>query len=387
MTNEMTNERSTSLNAIALNLAEQTISHALAFSQILTQLYLRSKPADGVTALRAAMSLVPELPHELDTHQVKVGKNGAIGSTYLTNEAALDTCFLLRAQLASFRPLGAEIIHSALNARAQVDETMRQILLIDWSAQGWNPQVMQTVNRYRTFVLGISRTSSAFAHADEGDQEEKFKTLLRDELIPECHKLAAQLIRTCLPQLREQKEQILAVGSETLTEFDGLWSKAVMPLFRFVISNSSHKLPPATKELLLNIDELGDVRDSLPEIFTSFAQQFNGSKTAPARLPRLDMSNFGQDNFRVVPEFAELCDFLVEVSDFTGLASLVAISYAELSLQMSLIKMDLVAYGLELDDDEQAQPLQAFFSAFAFASTKFAFSHKQLVDEVRNRES
>lgn len=383
----MTNEGSNSFNATALNLAEATISHALAYSQTLTQLYLRSKKADGVTALRAAMSLVPELPVEPDTHQVKFGKNGAIGSTYLTNEAALNTCFRLRAQLASFRPLGAEIIHSALNARAQVDETMRQIFLIDWSAQSWNPQVMQAVNRYRTFVLGISRTSSAFAYADEGDQEEKFKTLLRDELIPECHKLAAQLIRTCLPLLNEQKQQILAEGSDTLTEFDRLWSKAGMPLFRFVISNSSHKLPAPTKKLLQNIDELADVRDSLPEIFNTFAQQFSGSKAAPARPPMPNLSNFGQDNFRVVPQFAEFCDFLLEVNDFRGLASLLTISYAELSLQTSLIKMDLVAHGLELDDDKQAQPLQALFSALVFASTKLAFSHNQLVNEVRNRES
>ncbi len=56
-------------------------------------------------------------------------------------------------------------------------------------------------------------------------------------------------------------------------------------------------------------------------------------------------------------------------------------------MQMSLIKMDLVAYGLELDDDKQAQPLQALFSALAFASTKLAFSYNQLVNEVRNRES
>jgi hypothetical protein len=387
MTNEMTNERSTSLTAIALYLAEQTISHALAFSQTLTQLYLRSKPTDGVTALRAAMLLVPELPLELDSHQVKVGNTGTIGSTYLSNEAALDTCFRLRAQLASFRPLGAEIIHRALNARAQVDETIGQILLIDWSTESWNTQVMPAVNRYRTFVLGISRTSPAFARADESDQDEKFKTLLRDELIPECHKLASQLIRTCLPLLNEQRQQILAGGSDTLVEFERLWSKAAMPLFRFVISKSSHKLPAATKKLLQNIDELSDVRDSLPEIFTSFAQQFNGSKTAPARLPMLDMSNFGQENFRVVPEFDGLCDFLVEVRDFTGLASLLTISYAELSLQVSLIKMDLVAHGLELDDDKQAQPLQALFSALAFASTKLAFSNNQLIGEVRNSES
>ncbi len=387
MTNDKTDQGSASFNPIVLNLAEATISQALAFSQTLTQISLRSQPADGVTALRAAMSLVPELPIEPDAHQVKLGKNGAIGSTYLTNEAALDTCFRLRAQLASFRPLGAEIIHSALNARAQVDETMRQLLLVDWSAQNWNPQVMQAVNRYRTFVLGISRTSSAFAYADEGNQEEKFRTLLRDELIPECHKLAAQLIRTCLPLLNEQKQQILAEGSDTLTEFDRLWSKACMPLFRFVISNSSHKLPAATKKLLQNIDDLADARDSVPEIFNTFAQQFSGSKPTPARLPMPKLSNFGQDNFRVVPEFAELCDFLVEVRDFTGLASLLTISYAELSLQMSLIKMDLVAHGLELDDDKQAQPLQALFSALTFASTKLSFSYNQLVNEVRNRES
>ncbi|MDP3508582.1 MAG: hypothetical protein Q8T09_11370 [Candidatus Melainabacteria bacterium] len=379
-------------DVLSLNLADSIANQALGFSHTLAQLCLRPHKPDAVTELRRAMSLLPVNQEKVETalepapetYDIKLGKKDAfeLGSLQLSNEEALALCYRLRVELGSFRPLGAEIIHSAMHTRAQVESTMKQILLIDWSTQAWNSLLMQTVSRYYTFVLSISRFSSAFSEADE-DKSEKFKLLIQEELVPECHKIASSLIRTYLPMVFTTKESLLADGSENLKELDRLLKVAQMPLFNFCLFKAFKTLPMQTRDLLADKEDLSDVRDALPQIFTSYV---DGLKSQGHKnFEMSESSHYSPDNYLVVPEFAALVDFLKESGEFTGLDLLILLNYTEVVLTVSLLKIDLIEQVLDSGEKQLAGSLSQFYSALTSACSKLSFSNSQLVNELRQQ--
>jgi len=371
-------------DSVSTNLADQIASQALSLSNTLAQLCLYVRPTDGITLLQSVLKLVPEGEFGPDKYELSVGQTGSIGATNLTNELALSTSYLIRAKLLSYGPLGAEIIHAAAPARSAIDKTVRDILMLDWSTAGWNKQLMPTVAYYQSVVHSISKVSGIFADADEDKNPEKYKQHIRESLIPVCHKIAAQLIRAQLPIIATAKEALLEDASDTVLEFNRLWAVAQMPLFKFALLRSFQNLPSATRELLLNLNELADLRDQLPEIFSSFSAGLKTPKSKAELMSSISDSNhYAPDNFRMVSEFSDLIDFAKEASDFSGLETLIVLNFAELVMSINLVKMDLVQLALELDEAQFAQPLRSFFSALIFTATKLSYSNGQLVNEVR----
>ncbi len=372
-------------DAISLNLAGRIADQAVNFSQSLAQLYLRPHTPDGVTELRSTLALLPAKKStaepKVETFDVKLGKKESIelGSLQLSNEEALALCYQLRVKIAGFRPLGAEIIHSALFPRSQVEAIMLQVLKIDWSTQAWNPQLMLAANRYCEFILSISRQSTRFSDADE-DKTEKFKKLIHDELIPECHNIAAALIRGYLPTLFAAKENLLATGSPTLLEFANLWNDAQMPLFNFCLFKAFRTLPPSTRKLFATKADLSDLRDALPDIFTAYVAALKSKDTNRFDMP--ESSQYLPDNFLLVPEFVALVDFLKESGVLPGLDLLILFNYAEVILTVSLLKLDLIEQVLESGDKKFAEPLSQFCSALTFTCSKLSFSNSQLVSQI-----
>ncbi len=371
-----------SIDPVFLNLAQQIANQALLLSKDLTRLSLDQPKFDGIGLLQATLKLVPESTSAAaGQYQVAVGTTGQIGSTMLTNEQAVTSCYSLRAKLVSYRPFGAEIIQAMVPVRSAVDETIRKLLLIDWNSQQWNPDFIKILLRYQALIQAITSPSSVFNKADEQHKAENYLPIIREELVPECHKIATLLIRFYLPAIASAKAQILENASENAKEFEYLWTKAAMPLFKFALFKSFETLPRQTRELLQNKEDLADIREALPEIFASYVAGREPTKLdTSSTILMPEPSRFGVDNFRMVTEFADLVDFFKRATDFHEIQNLIALNDAELALNISLLKMDLVELALELNQSRQAQQLNSFFGALVFASTKLVYANIQLVN-------
>lgn len=371
-----------SFDPVFLNFAQQIANQALLLSKDLTKLSLDQPKFDGITLLQTTLKLIPESTlATAGQDKVRVGTTGQIGSTMLTNEQATATCYSLRAKLVGYRPFGAEIIQAMVPVRSALDETIRKLLLIDWNSQRWNPELIKVLLRYQALIHSICGPSSIFNKLDDQHKADKYLPLIREELVPECHKIATLVIRHFLPNIASAKAQILENASESAREFDNLWSKAAMPLFKFALFKSFETLPRQTRELVQTKEDLADIREALPEIFASYAARHEPTKL-DASLPNLmpEASRFAVDNFRMVSEFADLVDFFKQATDFHEIEKLIVINDAELALNLCLLKIDLIELALELNECRLAQPLNSFFGALVFTSTKLVYANMQLVN-------